>query len=238
MKRDLILIVDDNEDIRLLLRATLEEEGFDVVDAINGVEAISIFSDSRPALIILDLLIGQPDGFVVCNEIRKISSVPIIILTSRRGEVDEAMSLAAGADDFITKPFSPRILALRVKTQLRHRVQQQDPIENFLKSGVLELNLESHEFTVNGAVVALTRTEYEILKLLMLNPKKVFTRAQIMEAIDGSLIFSSDHLLDTHASRLRQKVKFAGGPKIVHAIRGVGFCLQNFNDPNKTPQPK
>ncbi len=238
MKRDLILLVDDNEDIRLLLRATLEEEGFDVAEAIDGEEAIAKFSDSRPALIILDLLIGQPDGFVVCNEIRKISTVPIIVLTSRSGEVDEAMSLAAGADDFITKPFSPRILALRVKTQLRHRVQHQNSEEKFLKSGVLVLNLESHEFTVMGAVVALTRTEYEILKLLMFNPKKVFTRAQIMEAIDGSLIFSSDHLLDTHASRLRQKVKLAGGPKIAHAIRGVGFSLQNFSDPNKTAQPK
>lgn len=225
MKKQSILIVDDNEDIRLLLRATLEEEGFDVVDAINGVEAISKFASIKPALIVLDLGIGQPDGLSVCNEIRKTSTVPIIVLTSRGEEVDEAMCLAAGADDFITKPVSPRILVLRVKAQLRHRAQQQDSEEKLLKSGVLELNLETHEFSVNGVVVALTRTEFDFLELLMVNPKKVFSREQVVEAIGGSFAFSSDHLLDTHASRLRQKVKLAGGPKIVHAIRGVGFRL-------------
>ncbi len=225
MKRESILIVDDNEDIRLLLRAILVDEGFDVVDAINGVEAISKFASIKPALVVLDLSIGQPDGFAVCNEIRKTSTVPIIVLTSRGEEVDEAMCLTAGADDFITKPVSPRILVLRVKAQLRHKAQQQDSEEKLLKSGVLELNLESHEFTVNGAVVALTRTEHDFLKLLMVNPKRVFSRAQVLEAIGGSHAFSSDHLLDTHASRLRHKVKLAGGPKIVHAIRGVGFRL-------------
>ncbi len=226
MNRKSILVVDDNEDIRLLLRAILVEEGFDVIDAINGEEALSKFASLKPALVVLDLSIGQPDGYAVCNEIRKTSTVPIIVLTSRGEEVDEAMCLAAGADDFITKPVSPRILALRVKAQLRHKVQQPDSEEKLLKSGVLELNLESHEFSVNGAVVALTRTEYDFLKLLMVNPKKVFSRERVVEAIGGSPTFSSDHLLDTHASRLRQKVKLAGGPNIVHAIRGVGFCLQ------------
>ncbi len=231
MKRESILIVDDNEDIRLLLRAILVEEGFDVVDAINGEEAISKFASAKPVLIVLDLSIGQPDGFAVCNEIRKTSTVPIIVLTSRGEEVDEAMCLAAGADDFITKPVSPRILVLRVKAQLRHKAQQQDSQEKLLKSGVLELNLESHEFTVNGVVVALTRTEYDFLSLLMVNPKRVFSREQVIEAIGGSLEFSSDHLLDTHASRLRQKVKLAGGPQIIHAIRSVGFRLQNISVP-------
>ncbi len=238
MKRESILIVDDNDDIRLLLRAILEDEGFDVVDAINGVEAISKFASVKPALVVLDLSIGQPDGFAVCNEIRKTSTVPIIVLTGRGEEVDEAMCLVAGANDFITKPISPRIFALRVKAQLKHKVQQQDSQEKLLKSGVLELNLESYEFTVNGAVVALTRIEHDFLKLLMNNPKKVFSRAQIIEAIGGSPTASSDHLLDTHASRLRQKIKLAGGPKIVHAIRGVGFCLQNSSVPDKTDQPK
>ena len=223
MKRQSILVVDDNEDIRLLLRAILEDEGFDVVDAINGVEAISKFASLKPALIILDLLIGQPDGFSVCNEIRKTSTVPIIVLTSRGEEVDEAMCLAAGADDFIAKPVSPRILALRVKTQLRHKVQQQDSEEKLLKSGDLEINLESREFTVKGAVVALTRTEYDLLVLLMVNPKKVLSREQLLQVIGGSIEFSSAHTLDTHASRLRQKVILAGGPKIVHPVRGVGF---------------
>ncbi len=238
MKRESILVVDDNKDIRLFLRAVLEEEGFDVIDAVNGEEAISKFASLKPALIVLDLSIGQPDGFYVCNEIRKTSTVPIIVLTSSGEEVDEAMCLAAGADDFITKPVSPRIFALRVKAQLKHKVQQLDPQEKLLKSGVLELNLESHEFSVNGAVVALTRTEYDFLSLLMANPKRVFSREQVAEAIGGSLEYSSDHLLDTHASRLRQKVKLAGGPHIVYAVRSVGFRLQNISVLDKTDQAK
>lgn len=227
MIKESILVVDDNEDFRKLVRAILEEEGFDVLEAINGNDALQEFTSKNPGLIILDLSIGQPDGLAICSEIRKNSSVPIIVLTGRSGEIDEAMCLAAGADDFITKPVSARILALRVQTQLRHKAQQPEKLSVVLRAGVLELDLEKHEFKVSNTVVALTRTEYDFLRLLMENPKRVFSRNQVTQAIGGSLEFSSDHLLDTHASRLRQKVRLAGGPKIIHAIRGVGYRLQN-----------
>ena len=120
MARNRILIVDDVADIRNFVRAALTPEGFDVIEAENGTRALEIFRTVEPAVIILDLSIGQPDGFEVCREIRKTSSVPIIMLTSHVQEMDEAMCLAAGADDYITKPVSSRILALRVSTQIRH----------------------------------------------------------------------------------------------------------------------
>ena len=121
MQRELILVVDDNPDIRHFVRASLESEGFRVIEAIDGESALSTFHESKPAVVILDLSIGQPDGFEVCREIRKSSTTPIIMLTNRGEEMDEAMCLAAGADDYITKPVSSRILNLRVTTQLRHR---------------------------------------------------------------------------------------------------------------------
>jgi DNA-binding response OmpR family regulator len=124
MSSDQILIVDDNEDIRFFVRTALTPEGFDVIEAADGNQALEIFRRREPAVIILDLSIGQPDGFEVCREIRKVSTVPIIMLTSHDEEMDEAMCLAAGADDYITKPVSARILALRTTTQIRHRAAQ------------------------------------------------------------------------------------------------------------------
>jgi DNA-binding response OmpR family regulator len=225
MSRDQILVVDDNEDIRIFVRAALTPEGFDVIEASNGTDALAIFRKSEPAVIILDLSIGQPDGFEVCREIRKSSTVPIIMLTSHVEEMDEAMCLAAGADDYITKPVSARILALRTTTQIRHRAAQNVVQGAIITAGPLTLNTETRELTVESKKVELTRTEYDFLHLLITNPKRVFTREQIAEAIGSSLEYSSDHLLDTHASRIRMKIREVSEIKILHAVRGVGYRL-------------
>ncbi len=225
MQRELVLVVDDNEDIRVFVRASLEGEGFRVIEAIDGESALEKFNESKPAVIILDLSIGQPDGFEVCREIRKSSSVPIIMLTNRGEEMDEAMCLAAGADDYITKPVSSRILNLRVTTQLRHRSLKTSHTPTLLEAENLHLNTETRELLVGNERVALTKTEYDFLKLLMEQPTRVYSRDQVTEAIGGSVEFSSDHLLDTHASRLRLKIKAAGGPRVISAIRGVGYRL-------------
>ena len=210
MQRELVLVVDDNEDIRTFVRASLEGEGFRVIESIDGESALEKFSESKPSVIILDLSIGQPDGFEVCREIRKTSTVPIIMLTNRGEEMDEAMCLAAGADDYITKPVSSRILNLRVTTQLRHRSLRPANSPTLLEAENLQLNTESRELMVGTERVALTKTEYDFFRLLMEQPTRVFTREQVIEAIGGSVDFSSDHLLDTHASRLRLKIKAAG----------------------------
>jgi two-component system response regulator ResD len=225
MAKDQILIVDDNEDIRFFVKSALTVEGFEVIEAANGKVALEIFHRKEPATIILDLSIGQPDGFEVCREIRKSSSVPIIMLTSHVEEMDEAMCLAAGADDYITKPVSARILVLRVTTQLRHRAAQTQVVGSKVSAGPLILDLESRNLLVDGKQIVLTRTEFEFLNLLIANPKRVYTREQISEAIGTSLEYSSDHLLDTHASRIRMKIKEVSEIKVLHAVRGVGYRL-------------
>ncbi len=225
MSRDQILVVDDNEDIRIFVRAALTPEGFDVIDASNGTEALAIFKKSEPAVIILDLSIGQPDGFEVCREIRKSSTVPIIMLTSHVEEMDEAMCLAAGADDYITKPVSARILALRTTTQIRHRAAQNVVQGAVITAGPITLNTETRELTVESQKIELTKTEYDFLHLLITSPKRVFTREQIAEAIGSSIEYSSDHLLDTHASRIRMKIREVSDLKVLHAVRGVGYRL-------------
>lgn len=225
MVKDQILIVDDNDDVRFFVRTALTPEGFDVIEAANGTEALEIFHKREPAVIILDLSIGQPDGFEVCREIRRVSTVPIIMLTSHVEEMDEAMCLAAGADDYITKPVSARILALRTTTQIRHRAAQLLVQGSTIIAGPLSLDAETRILGINGKKVELTRTEFDFLNLLMSNPKRVFTREQISEAIGTSLEFSSDHLLDTHASRIRMKIKEVSDLKVLHAVRGVGYRL-------------
>ena len=225
MSNDQVLIVDDNEDIRFFVRSALTPEGFDVIEAADGNRALEIFRKKEPSVIILDLSIGQPDGFEVCREIRKVSTVPIIMLTSHDEEMDEAMCLAAGADDYITKPVSARILALRTTTQIRHRSAQNVVSGSKIVAGPFSLDTETRELMVDGKKVELTRTEYDFLYLLISNPKRVFTREQISEAIGTSLEYSSDHLLDTHASRIRMKIKEVSEIKVLHAVRGVGYRL-------------
>ena len=225
MSDEEILVVDDNEDIRFFVRSALTPEGYQVIEAADGHKALELFYKKEPALIILDLSIGQPDGFEVCREIRKSSIVPIIMLTSHVEEMDEAMCLAAGADDYITKPVSARILALRTSTQLRHRSLRTITTGNMITAGPLTLNMETRELLVEDSRVELTRTEYDFLHLLIANPKRVFTRQQVADAIGSSLEYSSDHLLDTHASRIRGKIREKSQIKVLHAVRGVGYRL-------------
>jgi two-component system response regulator ResD len=227
MNDETVLIVDDVADIRYFVKAALAPEGFRIIEAANGRDALALFKEKEPSVIILDLSIGQPDGFEVCREIRKTSTVPIIMLTSHVQEMDEAMCLAAGADDYITKPVSARILALRTSTQIRHRAMQSVNHGNIITAGEVTLNTENRELIVQGRRVDLTRTEYDFISLLMSNAKRVFTRDEIAEAMGISLEFSSDHLLDTHASRIRMKIREVSDLKILHAVRGVGYRLMS-----------
>ena len=230
MSSELILVVDDNKDVRTFVRTALEVEGYHVEEAVDGTEALIKFQSNNPTVVILDLSMGYPDGFEVCREIRRNSSVPIIMLTDRGEELDEAMCLAAGADDFIAKPVSPRILALRVSTQIRHSRSEKTQRIGMLTAGGLTLNLETRQVHFDEGQVAVTRTEFDFLKLLMEHPRKVFTREEVSSAIGGAADFSNDHFLDTHASRLRLKIKSAGGPKVISAVRGVGYRLIATHD--------
>ena len=233
MSNEVILIVDDNEDIRNFVRVALEAEGYQIVEAVNGKMALSLFTEINPSVIILDVSMGKPDGLEVCREIRKSSDVSVIMLTNRGDESDEAMCLAVGADDYITKPVTARILGLRVATQVRHRNRQIGKEQPTLSAGSLVMNLDGRELMVIGEPVALTRTEFDFLRILMEQPKRVFTREQVVEAIGSSFEFSSDKLLDTHASRIRAKIRDAGGPNVPQAVRGVGYRLMSLESLNK-----
>ena len=225
MAKDLILVVDDVADIRYFVKAALAPEGYDVIEAANGTDALYLIRTRNPSVVILDLSIGQPDGFEVCREVRKTSTVPIIILTSHVQEMDEAMCLAAGADDYITKPVSARILALRTSTQIRHRAAVKSMQGSVITFEDLALDTESRDFFIEGKKVELTKTEYDFITLLFSNPKRVFSREEVSQAIGTSHEYSSDHLLDTHASRIRMKVREVSEKKVLHAVRGVGYRL-------------
>jgi DNA-binding response OmpR family regulator len=225
MAKDLILVVDDVADIRYFVKAALAPEGYDVIEAANGTDALHLIRTRNPSVVILDLSIGQPDGFEVCREVRRTSTVPIIILTSHVQEMDEAMCLAAGADDYITKPVSARILALRTSTQIRHLAAVKSIQGSVITFEDLALDTESRGFFIEGKRIELTKTEYDFLGLLFSNPKRVFSREEVSEAIGTSHEYSSDHLLDTHASRIRMKIKEVSEKKVLHAVRGVGYRL-------------
>lgn len=225
MAKNLILVVDDVADIRYFVKAALAPEGYDVIEAANGTDALHLIRTRKPAVVILDLSIGQPDGFEVCREVRKTSTVPIIILTSHVQEMDEAMCLAAGADDYITKPVSARILALRVSTQIRHLAAVKSTQGSVITFEDLALDTESRDFFIEGRKIELTKTEYDFIGLLFSNPKRVFSREEVSQAIGTSHEYSSDHLLDTHASRIRMKIKEVSEKRVLHAVRGVGYRL-------------
>src|ERR1700693_849881 len=160
MANEQILIVDDNEDIRNFVRAALEPEGYNIIEVADGTSALAQIRGSEPDLIILDLSIGRPDGLEVCRSIRKTSTVPIIILTSRSDEIDEAMCLAIGADDFIAKPVSSRILVLRVETQLRHKRALRGLEGKSITAGSLTLDVFTRELIAAGNSVPLTKIEF------------------------------------------------------------------------------
>lgn len=223
--RDLVLIVDDDAAVRDFVRSSLESQDFRVIEAVNALETMVKLVNEKPSLIILEIGIGQPDGLEVCREIRKHSEIPIIMLTVRHDEIDEAMCLAAGANDFLRKPVSKTILGLRVANQLRTKKDDNSQALTVLKAGELSLDLLTRELRVGETVVLITRTEFDFIHLLMEEPNRVFTRAQVSHAIGISAEFTSDHLLDTHASRLRIKILNAGGPRAISAVRAVGYRL-------------
>ncbi|MFZ4485217.1 MAG: response regulator [Candidatus Nanopelagicales bacterium] len=218
-----ILVVDDDQDVLDIVRLGLEADGFSVIEAMDGESAITAFESHRPSAVVLDVGIGRPNGIEVCRYVRGVSAVPIIMLTARRDEVDELVALAAGADDYVTKPFSPRVLAARLSVRLEHRVELA-PSE-VLRFRNLALDLEARSVTVDGVPIGLTRTEFEILALLLGRPRRVFTRAEMIDAVWSQEWFGDYHLVETHTSRMRRKIVDAGGPRVAIAVRGVGYRL-------------
>jgi two-component system alkaline phosphatase synthesis response regulator PhoP len=218
-----ILVVDDEPKIVKQARDYLEKEGFRVVVATDGQEALAVARHEQPDLIVLDLNLPEMDGLEVCREMRRWSDVPIIMLTARTEETDRLIGLELGADDYITKPFSPRELVARVRAVLR-RVRGGVHQPGMVRAGDLEIDLRGHSVTRSGEPLRLTRTEFDLLALLAQHPGQVFSREQMLDRLHGIAYEGYDRSIDAHIKNLRRKLEpDPTDPRYVLTVYGVGY---------------
>lgn len=221
-----ILIVDDDSQIRDVVKIALTREGFETSQAADGTTALSAAEDVQPDLVILDIGLPEMDGLAVCRALRKTSDVPIIFLTARDEEVDRIVGLELGADDYVSKPFSPRELVARVKAVLKRTgVQQSDPADANLSRGGLSLDVGRHDCAYAGVQVPLTRSEMILLEKLMQRPENVLSRAQLADALYGTNIHISDRTIDSHLRNMRRKLSDAGCADALDTVHGVGVRM-------------
>ncbi len=220
----LILVVDDEENIRFLLESGLSLAGLETVSATNGREALAIVAERRPQVVVLDVMMPELDGFEVLRRLRESGDrTPVIFLTARDATEDRVKGLTRGGDDYMVKPFAIAELVARV--QLRLSQSGHATKESLLRCAYLELNVDAHRVTSAGTTVDLSPTEYKLLHLLMSNIGRVLTRAQILEHVWEYDFDGDSSVVDTYVSYLRRKLD-TGDPKLLHTVRGVGFCLR------------
>jgi DNA-binding response OmpR family regulator len=221
-----ILVVDDEAGIRELVGTYLRNDGFEVDEAVDGEDAIERFQRSEPDLVVLDLRLPGIDGFDVLREIRRRSSVYVIMLTARSDETDKLVGLELGADDYVTKPFSPRELVARVRAVLRRGRQDDVEPDGPRRFSGLTVDVERHEVCVDGAPVELTSLEFELLAALAGAPGRVFTRRQLIERVWGWDFYGDERVVDVHVRNLRRALGDpADAPRFVGTVRGVGYKL-------------
>jgi two-component system alkaline phosphatase synthesis response regulator PhoP len=219
-----ILVVDDEPKITQLVRDYLESAGFGVVTAGDGREALMRAHTERPDLVILDLGLPQLDGLDVTRSLRRDGDLPIIMLTARDDETDKLIGLELGADDYVTKPFSPRELVARVRAVLRRRDRVGG--DDLLRAGTLTLDLPRMRLEVDGRAVELTATEFSLLAAMARQPGRVFTRSQLLDAIHGIAFDSYERAIDAHVKNIRRKIELdAHDPRHLLTVYGVGYRL-------------
>jgi len=216
-----ILVIEDDPDIVEICRDYLKAAGYSVIIAQDGAKGLVVARREKPDLIVLDLMLPEMDGLDVCRTLRHESNVPIIMLTARVEETDKLIGLELGADDYITKPFSPRELVARVRVVLRRLTG--DPASYLLRSGEVTLDRAHYEVQVPGKTVALTATEFEILATLMSQPGRIFSRSQLTEAVHGVSFESYERAINSHINNLRRKLE--PGEYII-TIHGVGYKFE------------
>jgi len=223
----LILVVDDEQSYRDALRVALEREGFRVEVAADGVEALERFESSRPALVLLDLMLPKLSGVDVCRELRSRSQVPIIMVTARNAEIDAVVGLEVGADDYVTKPFRLRELVARVRAALRRGRADDGQVADrgeIIEIGDVRLDAARHEVRVRGEGVPLPLKEFELLELLLANAGRVLTRDVLIDRVWGSNYYGDTKTLDVHVKRLRAKIEDdPAHPERIVTVRGVGY---------------
>jgi two-component system alkaline phosphatase synthesis response regulator PhoP len=217
----LILVVDDEPKIVRLARDYLVKHGFRVTTAADGRAALAAARSEKPDLIILDLMLPQLDGREVCKILRRESDVPIIMLTALAEEIDQVTGLEIGADDYITKPFSPRALVARVRALLR-RTRGDVKVPSMIRTGGLEIDSEKYSVTFAGRTLRLTPNEFKLLQLLASRPGQTLTRAQLLDDLHGSAS-SMDRSVDSHVKNIRKKLETASGSPMIETVYGVGY---------------
>ena len=223
-----ILVVDDDPHIREVVCFALKKDGFATVEAGDGDQALARFRELHPDLVVLDIVMPELDGAAVCRALRRISTVPIVFLSSRDDEVDRILGLELGGDDYVTKPFSPRELVARVRAILRRgKGEARDPLAaggHPLEHGRLRLDLDRYTAFWQGQEVVLTLTEFGILRTLLTHPGKVFSRDQLMDGSYQDYRVVSDRTMDSHVRRVRAKFKALGADPI-ETLHGIGYRL-------------
>lgn len=226
---DRILVVDDEPAILELAAFNLRKAGFDVLTASDGPAALAIIQAHAPQAVVLDVMLPGLDGFEVCRELRRWSAVPVLMLTARKDEVDRVVGLEIGADDYLTKPFSPRELVARVKALLRRvRLDQEsarvESADERIEAGGLTIDPARHEVRLSGRPVDLTPTEFQLLAHMAANPGRVFSRDDLLKVIWGEDFFGDERTVDVHIRHLREKTEAdPAHPTLVLTVRGVGY---------------
>lgn len=217
-----VMVVDDDAKTVELVRLYLDRDGYEVVTAYNGLEALRLARDSCPDLIVLDLMLPDVDGLEVCRTLRRESDVPIIMLTARTTDQDKLVGLDLGADDYVTKPFSPKELLARVRAVLRRLPGERGPEE--VKSGRLSMNVATHEAWLDGRPLNLTSVEFKLLGILAREPGRVFSRASLIEEALGYDFEGFDRTIDVHILNLRRKLESdPRHPNYIRTVYGVGY---------------
>jgi DNA-binding response OmpR family regulator len=225
-----ILLVDDEQAVQTLLTYPLRKEGYEVVAALDGQEALDRFSEQRFDLVVLDIMLPRLDGIEVCRRLRTRSQVPIIMLTAKGDEIDKVVGLEIGADDYITKPFSVREFRSRVKAALRRgRIAGRGTVaEEPIRAGDLEIDLARRTTRVRDAAVRLTYVEFEILAALASAPGRVFTREMLLEQVWGDSTYRDPRTVDVHIRHLREKLeREPKSPEFLFTVRGVGYRFRD-----------
>jgi len=224
-RQEKILVVDDEEHIIELVELYLEKEGYRVTSALDGDAAVEKFLSEKPDLLVLDIMLPGKDGLEVLREIRKTSQVPVIMLTARESEVDKVVGLELGADDYLTKPFSPRELVARVKAVLRRSKPPAEEAEELLERQGLTMDSRRRRVEVDGVgEVELTAKEFDLLHVLASNPGIVLTRDRLMEKVWGYEYVGDTRTVDVYIRHLREKLADnAESPRFIETVRGVGY---------------
>lgn len=226
MQKEKILVVDDEKNICDLLRMYLEKEGYSVLLAYNGVDAVNTFLTENPDLVLLDVMLPQLDGWQVCREIRKTSEKPIIMLTAKDEVFDKVLGLELGADDYVTKPFDAKEIVARIKAVLRRTSQVKESDIKEVKYDKLSVNLSNYMLKVDGVTVDTPPKELELLYHLASNPDRVFTRDQLLDEVWGFDYYGDSRTVDVHIKRLRDKLKGVSDQWELRTIWSVGYKFE------------